>query len=329
LPVVEDPVLVSILQQRFLKLSNEISFMTIPDFQSLMLPVLRLFKDGKEHQMKEITAILSDELGLSEEERAEMIPSGQARTIVNRAAWAKTYLDRAGLLKTVRRGIVTITNEGLAVLKQAPARIDLNFLKRYPEYVKFREKINPANDGDDKDEALAITKTPHEQLDEAYSELRKNLCDEVLQQVVSVSDKFFEKLVVDLLVSMGYGGSIADAGKAVGRSGDGGIDGVIKEDRLGLDVVVIQAKRWTNKQVGRPDVQSFAGSMEAYRAHKGVFITTSTFSEPAREYVSQIQRKIVLIDGDTLANLMIDYDIGVTTYKTFSLKRIDADSFEE
>lgn len=306
--------------------------MTIPDFQTLMLPVLEVLSDGKERPVREITAELSNRFRLTDEESAAMLPSGQARVIVNRVAWAKTYLDRAGLLKTIRRGIVVITDEGKSVLLEGPPRIDMGFLERFPSYLEFRQRGRGSDESSDTPISTtenSVGKTPDELIEDSAGVLRSALEADLLAQVLNYSDKFFERLVVELLVAMGYGGTIEDAGKAVGKSGDGGIDGVIKEDKLGLDVVVIQAKRWTNKQVGRPDVQSFAGSMEAYRANKGVFITSSNFSEPAREYVRQIQRRIVLIDGRTLAGLMIDHGIGVSTYRTITLKRIDTDYFDE
>jgi len=222
---------------------------------------------------------------------------------------------------------VRITKEGGKVLAENPAGIDVKYLKRYPSFVEFRNASKEAKhtDANGEDES----ETPDEQLDTAYKKLRAALVDDLLSQVKQSSPAFFERLVVELLVAMGYGGSIEDAGKAVGRTGDGGIDGIIKEDRLGLDAVVVQAKRWDTNVVGRPDVQAFAGSMEPHRARKGVFITTSSFSSQAEEYVRQIERKIVLIDGPTLASYMIDYGVGVTTYRTFVLKKVDSDYFEE
>jgi restriction system protein len=305
--------------------------MPIPDFQAAMFTVLQSLGDGQEHTMRDVTDVVSEEFNLTEDERQEMLPSRQARVIVNRVGWSKKYLQEAGLLETVKRGIVRITDEGKQVLSENPARIDMKFLERFPSYVEFRERTKAKAGKKTTDEPTVVesSQTPEELIEESYSELRDALADEILQQVKELSDKFFERLVVQLLVAMGYGGSIEDAGKAVGRSGDGGIDGVIKEDKLGLDVVVVQAKRWTTNQVGRPDVQSFAGSMEAYRANKGVFITTSTFSQPAKDYVNQIQRKIVLVDGPDLANLMIDHDTGVSAYRAFVLKRLDTDFFEE
>lgn len=304
--------------------------MAIPDFQSCMLPLLHAIQDGNKWAMRDVTNVVADHFRLTDEERDEMIPSGNARTIVNRVGWAKAYLKEAGLLASIRRGIIQITDEGRKVLAEKPIRIDMEYLERFPSYVDFRDRKGNRSKVISPTEVVAeASQTPDDLIVRAYQEMRDALAEELLQQVIEMSDKFFERLVVDLLVSMGYGGSIEDAGKSVGRSGDGGIDGVIKEDKLGLDVIVIQAKRWTANSVGRPELQSFAGSMEAYRANKGVFITTSTYSQPALDYVRQIQRKIVLIDGPALSNLMIDHGIGVSPYRTFELKRLDSDYFQE
>lgn len=306
------------------------SEMSIPDFQSLMLPVLETVSDGEQWAMKNVTTSVSERFGLTDDERAEMLPSGVARVIVNRVAWAKLYLKEAGLLESLKRGQVRITPAGSAVLSERPQKIDMKFLERFPSYLAWRARKNTTR-------SAAVVKTtdddssdtPEDRIDSAYLEMRSVLADELLQQIRECDDRFFERLVVELLVAMGYGGSFEDAGRAVGRTGDGGIDGVIKEDKLGLDQVVIQAKKWSSNAVGRPDVQSFAGSMEGFRASKGVFITTSTFSAPAVEYVSAIQRRIVLIDGTTLAQLMIDYGIGVTPIRTITLNRLDSDYFEQ
>ena len=212
------------------------------------------------------------------------------------------------------------------------SRIDAKWLEKYPSYVEFRNRHK-----DDEDLAPSVTElvgnddasTPEEILEGAFETLQDALAGELLEQVKSVSPQFFERMVVELLVAMGYGGSIEDAGKAVGRTGDGGIDGIIKEDKLGLDVVCVQAKRWDSNTVGRPAVQAFAGSMEPHRAKKGVFITTSTFSNDAKLYVTQAERRIVLIDGKRLASLMIEHNVGVTAYRSFDLKRVDTDFFEE
>lgn len=300
--------------------------MSIPDYQSFMLPLLEAVSDGKSHVLRDLTRQLSNRFGLSEDERQELLPSGQQTVVANRVAWAKTYLKKAGLLANPTRGYVTITKEGTDALAQHPVKIDNEFLRRYPSYMEFVKKAQP-----EKAEAQEIAEspaTPEELLESSYRSLRDALADELLERVKACSFQFFERLVVDLLLAMGYGGSRADAGKRVGRTGDGGIDGIINEDKLGLDIVCLQAKRWENT-VGRPDVQKFAGSMEGHRAKKGVLLTTSIFSEDAKEYVNRIERKIVLIDGRQLAQLMIDHGIGVETDHTYVIKKLDLDYFDE
>ena len=297
----------------------------MPTFQELMLPLLRLSGDGDEHKLRDATASLAMSLGLSDAELAELLPSGQQSRFSNRLAWARSYLKAAGLLENPARGSFRITDRGRAVLAEAPVSIDMKFLERFPEYQEFRTK----KAGDDAADPFIpeASGTPEELLESGYSALRESLAGELLARTRAVTPGFFEKLVVDLLVSMGYGGSRQDAGAAIGRSGDGGIDGIIKEDRLGLDVVCVQAKRWATS-VGRPEVQAFAGSLEGHRARKGVFITTSTFTRDAREYVKAIEKRIVLIDGVELADLMIDHEVGVSNLATYTVKGVDEDYFE-
>jgi restriction system protein len=298
--------------------------MPIPDYQDCMLPLLDAVSDSKERTVREVTDALADRFGLTQDERKEMLPSGQQSVIANRVGWAKTYLKKAGLLMQPSRGVICITEEGMAVLRQNLARIDTDFLRQYPAFTDFidRSTSEPTT------EAKLASATPEESLESSYLALRNALVDEVLDRVKSCSPPFFERLVVELLVAMGYGGSRADAGQAVGRTGDGGIDGIIKEDKLGLDVVCVQAKRW-EKTVGRPEVQAFAGAMEGFRARKGVLITTASFSKEAREYVKFIERKLVLIDGNELAKLMIDHGIGVETAQTYVIKKVDLDYFTD
>jgi len=296
----------------------------IPDYQGFMLPLLRAVSDGKDYRLRDLTDHLADEAGLTPVERQELLPSGEQTVVSNRVQWAKTYLKKAGLLSQPGRGLIRLTPEGQTALAQKPAKIDKAFLDRYPAFVAFYKKGQPA------DAATVLpdpsNETPEEALEASVQALRSALADELLERLKNCTPQFFERLVVQLLVAMGYGGSLADAGQAVGRSGDEGIDGIIKEDKLGLDVVCLQAKRWQGT-VGRPVVQAFAGSMEGMRARKGVLITTSTFSKDAEEYVGKIERKIVLIDGERLAELMIDHNIGVATARTYTVKRIDLDYF--
>ena len=301
--------------------------MPIPDFQTLMLPVLRHLADGNEHPVRDIIAAMSDEFRLTPEERAELLPSGTQPIINNRVAWAKTFLQKAGLLEPVRRGVTRIAPRGLEVLAKNPERVDMKFLEQFPEYVAFRairREAAPAATPADDD----ITETPEESLEGAYQRLRAELETEVLDQVKKASPAFFERLVVQLLVAMGYGGSLSEAGKVIGRSGDAGIDGIIKEDRLGLDVIYVQAKRWENP-VSRPEVQKFAGALQGQRARKGIFLTTSTFTREAQDFAARIESRVILVDGPTLASLMIDHNVGVSAVRSFDLKRIDSDFFSE
>jgi restriction system protein len=297
--------------------------MPIPDFQSMMLPLVSLLGDGRDWGNKELAAALAERLGISDEDLRVRTPSGKVARFVNHIAWAKSHLKRAGLLESPARGIVRITSRGREALSETPARIDLRCLKRFPEYE--RKPDGPAEEATLPPE---LQQTPEVTIDACHRALRQVLAEELLERVRQCSPLFFEQLVIELLVAMGYGGSLDDAGQRIGRAGDGGIDGIIKEDKLGLDVVCVQAKRWEGT-VGRPDVQAFAGSMEGRRARKAVLITTSSFSKDAQEYVRTIERKIVLVDGPALVGLMIDHGLGVSTTQTYLIKRIDHDYFAE
>jgi restriction system protein len=307
--------------------------MAVPDYQSLMLPLLR-FVGGKKDETStgEAVEALARELNLTDEDLKEMLPSGIQFTFVNRVGWAATYMKKAGLLEATRRGYYQITPRGQELLKKQPKSINVKLLKQYPEFLEFQQ-LKGTRSGDKistpKEMTDTSTATPSEALEAAYENLRDELVDELLNKLKKTSPSYFERVVVELLVKMGYGGSRVDAGKAIGKSGDGGIDGIIKEDKLGLDVVYIQAKRWDNNPVGRPDVMQFAGALQAQRANKGIFITTSRFTDDARSYVSQIGSKIVLIDGEQLTNLMIEHDVGVSTVSLYPVKKIDTDYFDE
>jgi restriction system protein len=307
--------------------------MAVPDYQSLMLPLLRFAGEKKdETSTGEAVEVLAKEFGLTDEDIKEMLPSGIQSTLVNRVGWASTYMKKAGLLEATRRGYYRITSRGQELLKKQPKAINVKLLKQYPEFFEFQQLKGTRSGGKGSLSVGApdISKaTPSETLETAYENLRDELADELLARLKKSSPPFFERAVVELLVKMGYGGSRADAGKAIGKSGDGGIDGIIKEDRLGLDVVYIQAKRWDNNSVGRPDVMQFAGALQAQKANKGIFITTSRFTDDARSYVSQIGSKIVLIDGEQLTNLMIENDVGVSTVSLYPVKKIDTDYFDE
>ncbi len=301
--------------------------MAVPDYQSIMLPLLHFAGDQQEHSLRETIEALAVVFSLSSEDRKQLLPSGRQATFDNRVGWARTYLAKAGLMNTTRRGYFRISDQGLRVLLQKPIKIDNAFLRQYPEFLAFQAKRSQTQETEDIQVNDSV-KTPEEIMEEAYQQVRQDLASELLEMVQSFSPVFFERLVVDLLVKMGYGGTRKEAGKAIGSSGDEGIDGIINEDRLGLDTVYIQAKRWQNT-VTRPEIQKFAGALQGQRARKGIFITTSTFSEGARDYVSRIESKIVLIDGETLAQLMIDYNVGVNSVASYDLKRIDLDYFTE
>lgn len=304
--------------------------MPIPDFQTLMRPLLAILADGGDHAMNDLTKALCNEFHLNDAERVQKLPSGQQTVIGNRVAWAKAHLKMADLIKQPGRGLVQITSAGRSALEANKDRIDLKVLKAIPAYQEAVSRWKQAeSDPSDAANGPNEQETPKERIDAAYRVLRDTLAEEVLDKVRAASPRFFEDLVVKLLVAMGYGGSLEDAGKRIGRGGDGGVDGIINEDRLGLDVVCIQAKRWEST-VGRPIVQAFVGSLDYYRSRKGVLITTASFSKDARDYVDRIEgKKVVLIDGVTLADLMIEYNIGVSVAETYHLKRVDHDFFSE
>jgi restriction system protein len=273
--------------------------------------------------------VLAKKFQLSDADREERLPSGRQSKFANRVAWAKVYLVQAGLLASTRRGHFQISERGREVLHAPPARIDIKFLEQYPEFLEFR---TPKADGEDSRREqrpdLAEPETPEETLEAAHVKMRASLATEILTRIKAGTSEFFERLVVELLIKMGYGGSRSDAGQAVGKAGDEGIDGMISEDRLGLDVVYLQAKKWEGT-VGRPEIQKFVGALHGKRARKGVFITTGAFSSDASSYVEHIEPKVVLIDGKRLAELMIDFEVGVTTARTYHVKRIDSDYFDE
>ncbi len=304
--------------------------MPIPDYQTIMLPLLKSLQDGKEYRQREVIESLSNYFALTAEERQELLPSGARPRFEDRVGWAWTYLKKASLLHSPKRGILQISPRGEEVLNNNPQRIDNKFLLQFDEFVEFRRKKVDAAKEEKVAEVFTATEveTPEEALETAYQTLRDNLSDELLTTIKGCSPAFFEKLVVDVIVSMGYGGSRREAGRAVGGTGDDGIDGIINEDRLGLDSIYLQAKRWEGT-VGRPEIQKFAGALQGYRARKGIFITTSSFTKDAQEYTSRIDSKIVLIDGQRLANLMIDHDVGVTSEAVYEVKRTDSDYFSE
>jgi restriction system protein len=302
--------------------------MSIPTYEELMLPLLQLAGSGSASDLSGAEKLLAALFALSEEQREARLPSGQQTVLRNRAGWASFYLKNAGLLAKPKRGYFEITQRGRDVLVEKPEKIDRAFLMQFPEFVGFLTS-SPANAGASvPTEANASEQTPDERLQVAYQVLRSELASEVLERLLAASPEFFEGVVVELLVAMGYGGSRRDAGERLGKTGDGGIDGIIKEDRLGLDVIYIQAKRWQGT-VGRPEIQKFVGALQGQRARKGVFMTTSGFSSDAVDYVSRIDAKVVLLDGHKIADLMIDFDVGVSPVSTYVVKRLDSDYFDE
>jgi restriction system protein len=303
----------------------------IPDFQTIMLPVLESLADGQEKTIRDLTALLADRYGLTEAERAEVIPSGQQTIFSNRVAWAKSHLKYAGLLENPARGRVRISELGHKVLAERPLAINVKFLKRFPSYCEFIGKSESKTENEGKATTTTVIedeRTPLELIDAAYKSLTLATAEEVLSRLRTCSPAFFESVVVKLLMAMGYGG-VAGHGSVTGKSGDGGIDGVIKQDKLGLDVVCMQAKRW-EAPVGRPVIQGFVGSMDYIRAKKGVIITTSTFTKDGLDFVDRIEgKKVVLIDGSRLSDLMIEHNLGVTTTKTYTLREVSNDFFDE
>lgn len=305
--------------------------MAIPDYQSLMSPVLSLMADKQTRSAKDVVAAISQRQNWTDQDMEALLPSGSQTVAHSRINWAITYLKKAGLLESPRRSQVRITEEGSRVAALQDIKVDNRFLRRYPEFVAFYNRSDSKGNNDKQTvqtETNQSELSPEEQLDSAALSLQQSLADDLLDKLKTVSPAFFERIVVDLLVAMGYGGSVQDAGKSVGKSGDGGIDGIIKEDKLGLDTIYIQAKRW-EANVGRPEVQKFAGALQGVRARKGVFITTSAYSSDALDFVRNIDSKIILIDGAELSRLMIENGVGVSVQRVVKVMRLDGDYFEE
>jgi restriction system protein len=299
--------------------------MAVPDFQSFFKPLLDLASDGHEHSIQEAREVIAKIMALPEPDLKEPLPSGNQTKFENRVAWAKSYFIQAKVFESPRRSFFRVTERGIQLHKADHKRIDIKILNQYPEFFEFHR----GKKGEDPEPDPA-KETPEETLQKSYESIRGDLAGQIVQRITNNSPQFFERLVVDLMVAMGYGGSRADAGSSIGGAGDKGIDGIIKEDRLGLDLIYLQAKRWNdNRTVERPEVQKFVGALHGRRAKKGVFITTGKFSDGAREYVEAIEPKVILIDGRLLAELMIDHGLGTTTTVTYQIKRIDSDYFAE
>jgi restriction system protein len=305
--------------------------MPIPDYQTIMLPLLKLASDEQEHSLRETTEALSKHFNLTREEKETLLTSGRKPIFYDRVGWARTYLGQAKLLASPRRGFFQITERGINFLKQNPEKLNDKILQQFAEFKEFVSRKNKKSEKSVAEIIISVDneKTPEESLEIAYQTIRNSLASEIIDQVKSCSPYFFERLVVELLVKMGYGGTLQEASALVTRKGsDEGIDGIIKEDRLGLDIIYIQAKRWENV-VGRPEIQKFVGALAGQQAKKGVFITTSNFTKDAKNFADKIENKIILIDGEQLAEFMIDYNVGVSNVTSYELKRIDSDYFSE
>ncbi|PSN14474.1 restriction endonuclease [filamentous cyanobacterium CCT1] len=301
--------------------------MAIPDYQSIMLPLMEMAADGREYSLREAIENLAQYFSLSDEDRQVMLPSGRQATFDNRVGWARTYLKKANLLQATRRGYFQITAKGKSTIAERPTEINVKYLEKFPEFLEFKNFKRESSYNESLPSQIQ-DKTPEEYLEAIVQGLNRDLASELLDSIKSCSPVFFESLVIDVLVKMGYGGTRQDAGKIVGRSGDGGIDGTINEDRLGLDIIYVQAKRWENP-VGRPEIQKFAGALQGFRAKKGIFITSSSFTTEAKDFVSRIDSKIILIDGQNLAQYMIEFNVGVATKDIYQIKKIDFDYFTD
>lgn len=310
--------------------------MPIPAYQTLMLPLLRFISDGEIHTTQHAVAELSKQFNLTEEELNEWLPSKKQKTFHNRVHWAKAHLKMSGAIDNTSKGYFKITDRGKLILEKKPSSLNIKYLMSvFPDYeekingFRYRKKEDapPLTHSTDDGEENAI-ETPEELIESGYRKIRASLQSEILSTLKAVHPSFFERIVVELLVKMGYGGSIEDAGKAIGKSGDEGIDGIIKEDKLGLDVIYIQAKRWEGV-VGRPELHRFVGALAGQGAKKGIFITTSSFTKEAASYTLKNETKIVLIDGNLLSQYMIDHNLGVSIQNTYEIKKIDTDYFEE
>ena len=303
----------------------------VPGFQTIMLPLLKILGDEQIHANSDLVTRIADHFKLSDEDRNEMLPSGTRLKLTNRVHWAISYLKHANLLEYHTRGQCKITGEGLEVLTRDLKLINVKYLRTFPVFKEWQDttKLNRSkSNGQSEKEDIVPDITPDEMMENSYSDLTKLLKGEIIEKIKGCSPKFFEQLVIDLLLKMGYGGSKIEAGQVLGKSNDGGIDGLIKEDKLGLDTIYVQAKKWEN-QVPVSQVRDFAGALLAKKAKKGIFITTSTFPPSAREFVSSIEPRIILIDGAYLADLMIEHDLGVSVKRTFNIKKVDHDYYEE
>ena len=304
--------------------------MAIPDYQSCMRPLLKKVEDGKVYKFKDLVEALAQDFHLTDDEKNELIPSGVQSVINSRVGWARTYLTKALCLESPQKGMVKITERGKKFLSSASEKITTKDLQQFEEFIDFVNSSKKTNKKEVSESIAQQNMTPEEAIDYGTQMLNQDLASDLLTKILTKDDKFFENLVVQLLEKMGYGGDFEDSSDVVGKTGDGGIDGIIKEDKLGFDTIYVQAKRYTDASVERPDLQKFSGALAGKNATKGVFITTSKFADTAKEYVKTLyNQKIILIDGKKLCELMIEYNLGVATNKTIEIKKIDTDFFEE
>ncbi|MBA3837327.1 MAG: restriction endonuclease [Sphingomonas sp.] len=298
--------------------------MDIPDFQSLMLPVLRASSAGEVH-IRDVVDRLGAEFALSDAQLAVLLPSGRQTTFANRVHWAKSYLGKAGLIKLTRRGYFEITALGREVLARPPGRLDIGFLKQFPDYPDTKALAEQI-------ELAPVTPlsalTPDEEMRRARDRIEDSLAADILEKIIAAPPAFFERVVVRLVTAMGYGGSLSDAGEALGKSGDGGVDGVINEDILGLDRIYVQAKRYSEAPIGPGAIRDFFGALDQFKANKGLFVTTSTFTSSAKTTAAGLSKRIVLIDGARFARLMVQFDVGCRVEEVIAIKRLDEDFFE-
>lgn len=307
--------------------------MTVPDFQSFFYPILKFASDKNEHSLNEVRDYLTEYFQLTDEAKSERVPSGTQTKFDNRIYWTKSYFSKAKLIENTKRSHFRITERGLKFLNKHNSDIKIKDLKTIDEFKEFNEGTNSTDDNrTEKTQIISTddTQTPLEKLEETFEFIQNELASELLDKIRVNSWQFFEDLVIDLMINMGYGGSKSKAGKSIQRTNDEGIDGIINEDKLGLDLIYLQAKMWQKETtISRPEVQKFVGALHGKRAKKGVFITTSSFTKGAIEYVKNIDPKVILIDGETLTNLMIEHNVGTTVIESYQIKKIDLDYFEK
>lgn len=307
--------------------------MPIPSYEEIMAPLLKTCSDGVEHRFSQLVDRLAEYFQLSEAERAELLPGGTQARFRNRVGWARSYLVQAALLRAVKRGVVQITARGMQAV-QSDATVNNDYLIKFPEFQEFRARSSRSNSLEhgtpNATGSVAKSATPEEELTQAYEELRTALVSEVHELLLASTPEFFERVVVDLLQAMGYGGTRKDAAILLGKSGDGGVDGAIKEDKLGLDTIYVQAKKWAaDRPAGNREIRDFIGALQLNSAHKGVFFTTSVFSAPAKDAASRAQSRVVLIDGQQLSELMVEHGVGVSTSQLLPIRKVDSDYFED